>query len=165
MKASQSSLKYGLIPFVIALAFCLANINQQAQTQSQYPAPSVHVSDFANVLDENTRNRLETLLENFKTKSKIDFYIATVENTGDSDVFEFSRRLATKWNIGARSSGGKSLLLVVSVSSRTSFTQFSRMVQPVLPDGVHGDMALRMRAPIQTGEFSEAVSLGVNHFV
>jgi len=165
MKASQSSLKYGLIPFVIALAFCLANINQQAQTQSQYPAPSVHVSDFANVLDENTRNRLETLLENFKTKSKIDFFIATVENTGDSDVFEFSRRLATKWNIGARSSGDKSLLLVVSVSSRTSFTQFSRMVQPVLPDGVLGDMALRMRAPIQTGEFSEAVSLGVNHFV
>ena len=165
MKASQSSLRYGLIPIFIAVAFCLANINQHAQTQSQYPAPSVHVSDFANVLDENTRNRLETLLENFKTKSKIDFYIATVENTGDTDVFEFSRGLATKWNIGARSSGSKSLLLVVSVSSRTSFTQFSRMVQPVLPEGVLGDMAQRMKAPIDTGEFSEALSLGVNHFV
>ena len=165
MKASQSSLRYGLILIFIALAFCLANINQHAQTQSPYPAPSVHVSDFANVLDENTRNRLETLLENFKTKSKIDFYIATVENTGDTDVFEFSRRLATKWNIGARSSGSKSLLLVVSVSSRTSFTQFSRMVQPVLPDAVLGDMAQRMKAPMDTGEFSEAVSLGVNHFV
>jgi len=165
MKASQSSLRHALIAIFIALAFCLANIKQHAQTQAQYPAPNVYVSDFANVLDENTRNRLETLLENFKTKSKIDFYIATVENTGDTDVFEFSRRLATKWNIGARSSGGKSLLLVVSVSSRTSFTQFSRMVQPVLPDGVLGEMAQRMRAPIETGEFSEAVSLGVNHFV
>lgn len=165
MKASQSSLRYGLIPIFIALAFCLANINQHAQTQSQYPAPSVHVSDFANVLDENTRNRLETLLENLKTKSKIDFYIATVENTGGTDVFEFSRGLATKWDIGARSSGSKSLLLVVSVSSRTSFTQFSRLVQPVLPEGVLGDMAQRMKALIDTGEFSEAVSLGVNHFV
>src|SRR4029453_11068789 len=156
MKASQSSLRYGLIPIFIALAFCLANITQHPQTKSQYPAPSVHVSDFANVLDENTRNRLETLLENFKTKSQIDFYIATVENTGDTDVFEFSRRLATQWNIGARSSGSKSLLLVVAVSSRTSFTQFSRTVQPVLPDGVLGDMAQRMKAPIGTGEFSEA---------
>jgi uncharacterized membrane protein YgcG/tetratricopeptide (TPR) repeat protein len=165
MKASQLSLRHGLILIFIALAFCLANINQHAQTQSQYPAPSVHVSDFANVLDENTRNRLETLLQNLKTQSKIDFYIATVENTGDTDVFEFSRRLATQWNIGARSSASKSLLLVVSVSARTSFTQFSRTVQPVLPDGVLGDMAQRMKAPIGTGEFSEAVSLGVNHFV
>ena len=165
MKASQSFLRYGLILTFIALMFCLANINQHAQIQSQYPTPSGHVSDFANVLDENTRSRLETILENFKTKSKIDFYIATVENTGDTDVFEFSRRLATKWNIGSRSSGSKSLLLVVAVSSRTSFTQFSRMVQPVLPDGVLGEMAQRMKAPIETGEFSEAVSLGVNHFV
>src|SRR5512145_3321986 len=102
MKTSQTSRRYGLIAIFIALAFCFTNINQHAQTQSQYPTPSAHISDFANVLDENTRNRLETVLSNFKWKSKIDFYVATVENTGDIDIFDFSRRLATKWDLGAR---------------------------------------------------------------
>ena len=165
MKASQSSRRYGLIAIFMALAICLADTNQFAKTQSQYPSPSVHVSDFANVLDENTRNRLETLLSNFKTKSKIDFYIATVENTGDAEIYDFSLRLATQWNIGARASRSKSLLLVVVVASRSSLTQFSRVVQPDLPEGVLGEMAQRMKGPIGTGEFSEAVTLGVNLFV
>lgn len=117
------------------------------------------------MLDENTRTRLETLLQNFKAKSKIDFYVATVQSTGDADIFDFSRQLATQWNIGARTSSSKSLLLVVAVSSRTSFTQFSRLVQPELPDGVLGEMAQRMKVPIGTGEFNEALSVGIDLFV
>jgi uncharacterized protein len=139
--------------------------NQQAQTQSKYPSPNVHISDFASVLDENTRTRLETLLQNFKAKSKIDFYVATVQSTGDADIFDFSRQLATQWNIGARTTGTKSLLMVVDVASRSSFTQFSRLVQPELPDGVLGEMAQRMKAPIGTGEFNEALSVGLDLFV
>ena len=165
MTGSPSSPRHGLTAIFIMLVLCLASVNQQAQTQSKYPTPTVHINDFANVLDENTRTRLETLLQNFKARSKIDFYVATVENTGDADIFDFSRQLATQWNLGARTSGSKSLLMVVAVASRTSFTQFSRMVQPELPDGVLGEMVQRMKVPIGTGEFNEALSVGVDLFV
>ena len=165
MTGSQSSLRYSLVAIFVGLSFCLTGVNQQAQTQSKYPSPSVHISDFASVLDENTRNRLETLLQNFKAKSKIDFYVATVQSTGDADIFDFSRQLATQWNIGARTTGSKSLLLVIDVGSRSSFTQFSRLIQPDLPDGVLGEMAQRMKAPIGTGEFNEALSVGIDLFV
>lgn len=165
MTGSQSSLRYSLVAIFVALSFCLTSANQQAQTQSKYPSPTVHISDFASVLDENTRTRLETLLQNFKAKSKIDFYVATVQSTGDADIFDFSRQLATQWNIGARTTGSKSLLMVVDVASRSSFTQFSRLVQPELPDGILGEMAQRMKAPIGTGEFNEALSVGIDHFI
>src|SRR6476659_9374977 len=98
MTGSQSSLRYSLVAIFVGLSFCLTSVNQQAQTQSKYPSPTVHISDFASVLDENTRIRLETLLQNFKAKSKIDFYVATVQSTGDADIFDFSRQLATQWN-------------------------------------------------------------------
>ena len=165
MTGSQSSLRYSLVAIFVGLSFCLTSVNQQAQTQSKYPSPTVHISDFASVLDENTRTRLETLLQNFKAKSKIDFYVATVQSTGDADIFDFSRQLATQWNIGARTTGSKSLLLVIDVASRSSFTQFSRLVQPELPDGVLGEMAQRMKTPIGTGEFNEALSVGIDLFV
>lgn len=163
MKASHASLRFFLIAILVAGALGLANINQSAQTQ--YPAPTAHVNDFANVLDANTRERLETVLQNLKAKSKIYFYIATVENTGNEEVADFSQRLAVQWNIGARASGRKSLLLVVSVSSKTSFTRFSRMVQPDLPEGILGELAQRMKIPIGQGQFAEALDGGVYHFV
>src|SRR4030095_5782267 len=109
MKATHTSLRYCLLTLLTAGAFCVANINQRAQTQTQLPSPTAHINDFANVIDSKTRERLETVLQKFQALSKIDFYVATVENTGDVDIFDFSRHLAGQWKVGARSSTNKSL--------------------------------------------------------
>ena len=91
--------------------------------------------------------------------------MAAVDSTGDRDIFDYSHQLSTEWNIGSRNSGNKSLLLVISVASKTSFTQFSRMMQSSLPDGVLGEMSQRMRSPLTAGRFSEALDTGVQVFV
>ena len=57
------------------------------------------------------------------------------------------------------------LLLVISVGSKTSFTQFSKLAQADLPEGVLGEMSQRMRTPLSAGRFSEAVDEGVLVFV
>jgi len=148
-----------------AALFLLLGVNQLAQTTQQMPAPTGHVNDFAGVVDEKTRQRLENILANVKLKTGIEFDIAMVETTAGQDIFDFSRLLAKDWNIGARTSPRKSLLLVVSVKEKTSFTQFSKSVQSDLPEGVLGDMGQRMRALVEAGSFSEALNAGVQHFV
>jgi hypothetical protein len=145
--------------------FLLAGTRLQAQSNVQLPSANGHVNDFAGVVDVQTKSRLESLLQNLKEKTKIDFYVAAVDTTGDRDIFDYSHQLSTEWNIGARNSGNKSLLLVISVASKTSFTQFSRMMQSSLPDGVLGEMAQRMRSPLTAGRFSEALDTGVQVFV
>lgn len=148
-----------------ATLFLSLGVNQLAQTTQQMPAPTGHVNDFAVVIDEKTRQRLENILANVKVKTGIEFDIVTVETTAGQDIFDFSRLLAKDWNIGARTSSGKSLLLVVAVKEKTSFTQFSKSVQNDLPEGVLGDMGQRMRALVEAGSFSEALNAGVQHFV
>ena len=143
--------------------FLLISVNPLAQS-SKLPAPASYVSDFAGVIDAPTKSRLETLLQNLKDKSKIDLYVATVEGTGEQEISVFSQRLARDWNIGAKTSRGKSLLLVISTASKSSFTQFSRTVQMQLPDGVLGEMAYRMQAPLSDGRFAEAIDNGVHVF-
>ncbi len=152
-----------LTTFVMCGAFLLLNVNPLAQTK--LAAPTGHVNDFASVLDAKTKDRLESLLENLKQRSQIEFYIATVESTGTKDIFDFSRELAREWNIGNRTSANKSLLLVISTGDKTSFTQFSRSVQADLPEGVLGEMSQRMRSPLGAGNYSEAVDDGLDHFV
>ena len=120
---------YRIFLYLFALSvFLLVDTHIQAQSNVQLPSANGHVNDFAGVLDAQTKSRLESLLQNLKEKTKIDFYVAAVDTTGDRDIFDYSHQLSTEWNIGARNSGNKSLLLVISVASKTSFTQFSRMM-------------------------------------
>jgi len=150
---------------IIAAILALLNVSQFAQTQSQLPRPTQHISDFAQVLEAGTRDRLETVLQNLKAKSKVDFYVAVVEGTGSQDLADYAGELASQWKLGAITSTNKSLLLVISVATKSSFTRFSRLVQRDLPDGVLGDMAQRMRSPLGAGDFSLALDDGVRFFV
>jgi uncharacterized membrane protein YgcG/tetratricopeptide (TPR) repeat protein len=157
-------LKWTLLLSCCAALVLLPGMHQLAQTQNQRPARTGRVNDLAGVVDEETRQQLETILENVKQKTGIEFAIATVDSTGGKDIFDFSRELAVDWNVGARSSK-KSLLLVLAVKEKTSFTQFSRSVQGELPEGVLGEISQRIRTHVEAGQISEGLSAGVRHFV
>jgi tetratricopeptide (TPR) repeat protein len=154
-----------LLIIVGTALFCLADVSQFAQTISQTHSRTGYVSDFADVIDENTRGQLSTILENLKQKTGIEFAIVTVESTSGQDIFDFSRNLAQQWNVGARTSRKKSLLLVLSVQDKTWLTQFSKSVQADLPEGILGEVTLRMQAPVQAGNFNDALTSGIRHFV
>lgn len=143
--------------------FLLISANPFAQS-NKLPAPSSHVSDFAGVIDADTKTRLDNLLKGVKDKSKIDLYVAVVDSTGAQEISAFSQQLARDWNIGAKTSRDKSLLLVVSAGSKSSFTQFTRSVQADLPDGVLGEMSYRMSGPLNDGRIAEAVDSGIHVF-
>ncbi|HLE62913.1 MAG TPA: TPM domain-containing protein [Pyrinomonadaceae bacterium] len=158
-------LQLTLVLLAATLFFVAVEQNPSAQTRPKFPAPVSRVNDLAGALDEETKQRLENILENLKQRKKIEFYLALVEGTAGRDIFDFSRQLAHDWDIGARTTIKKSLLLVMSVNEKVAFTQFSRSVQSELPDGVLGEMSQRMRAPLAAGRISDAVNSGVGHFV
>ena len=117
-------LKWPLFVIGIVALFSTFAISQFAQTTSQ--SRTGYVNDFAAVLDEPTRNELTTLLENLKQKTGIELAVVTVDSTGGQSIDDYSLKLAREWNFGALSSSRKSLLMVVSVSDRSSFIRYSR---------------------------------------
>ena len=144
--------------------FLLFSVNPLAQS-TKLPAPATYVSDFAGVIDAQTKSRLDNLLPKLKEKSKIELYVAIVDTTGEQQISQFTQQLARDWNIGVKTSRTKTLLLVVSVASKSSFTQFSRAAQLALPEGVLGEMSYRMQGLLGDGRFTEAVDSGVHVFV
>jgi len=152
---------------VLALAFSLSLsviVTPLAQTQSKLPARTGHVNDLAGVVDEAAKQKLENILANLQQRTGINLTVVAVRTTGGRDIFDFSRELASDWNIGARASG-KSLLLVLSVEEKTFFTQFSKLVQTDLPEGALGDMSEQMRRAISSGHIADALPIGVQKFV
>ena len=156
--------RYLLTAVLAGGLFLLIHANPLAQS-NQLPAPKTHINDVAGVVDAKTRARLENVLERLKEKSKIELYVAVVDSTDGVQVSDYSQRLAREWNIGSKTTRGKSLLLVVSAASKTSFTQYTRAVQSELPDGVLGEMSYRMNGPLSEGRFAEAVEVGVYAFI
>lgn len=143
--------------------FLLVSANPFAQSP-KLPTPASHVSDFAGVLDADTKERVENLLNGLKDKTNVELYVAIVDSTGAQEISAFSQQLARDWNIGAKTSRSKTLLLVISAASKQSFTQFSRAAQAELPDGVLGEMSYRMSKALTDGRFAEAVDSGVYVF-
>jgi uncharacterized membrane protein YgcG/tetratricopeptide (TPR) repeat protein len=157
-----------LLMMALALAFIGLSqfaVSSRAQDKAALPARSGYVNDFARVLDDTTRQRLEVVLGNLQQRSGIEFGVATIQTTGTRDIFDVSRDLANEWNLGARNGKKKSLLLVIAVDEKTAFTQFSRSVQPDLPEGVLGELSQVMRGPLTSGRFSQGLNDGVNHFI
>lgn len=165
MKLPSQRITNWILIFCCSLALFLSlGISQLAQSQ-KLPLPTSHVNDFAGVLNEATRQQLENILANLKLKTGIEFDIATVQSTGGLKISDFSLQLARDWQVGAFASTKKSLLLVLAVDEKASFTRFSKPVQTDLPEGVLGEVGQRMRALIDAGQFGEGLSAGVQHFV
>ena len=144
--------------------FLLICVNPLAQTQ-KLPAPASFVSDYAGTIDAQTKSRLEGVLQKLKERTKIELYVAVVDTTGGQDISVFSLQLARDWKIGAQTTPRKSLLLVVSSGTKTSFTQSSKVARASLPEGVLGEMSYRMQTPLNEGRVSEAIDSGVHVFV
>ncbi len=158
-------LKLALALSITSCLFLSALVVRSTRAQTKLPAPTSHVSDNAEVIGPAAGQQLENILSNLQLRSGINFTVVTIKTTGGRDIYDFSHELAGDWNIGARNSPSKSLLLVVSVEEKILFTQFSKQVANQLPEGALGEMSQRLRGRINSGRVGEALIEGVQQFV
>lgn len=147
-----------------AIGFILQSVTTPV-AQTPVPARTSHVNDFAGVVDEATRTRLDNVLGNLERRTGIQLDIATFQSTSGVDIAEFARKLAQDWDIGARNTRKKSLLLVVSVDEKAAVTRFSRTVQSDLPEGAVAEMAQRTRALVSSDRFNTGLNEAIDHFL
>jgi tetratricopeptide (TPR) repeat protein len=153
---------------VLAVTFNLfssAIVTTRAQEQARPDKPVTHLSDTAGAISDQAKQQLENILANLDQRAGINFTVVTVKTTGGRDILDFSRELARDWDIGSRTTTGKSLLLVLSVDERMFITQFSRRMQRDLPEGALGDMNMQIRNPLAVGDVSAALLSGVRNLV
>lgn len=162
---NRQSLKVILVLVVTAGLFFSTLVTSHTQGQSKLPPPTSHVNDNAEAVSAPAKQQLENLLTNLQIRSEINFTIVTVKTTGGRDIYDYSLELARDWDIGSRTSKGKSLLLVISVEENLFFTQFSKFAAKELPEGALGEMGQRLRGRINSARIAEALLEGVQQFI
>ncbi len=130
------------------------------------PSQIGYVNDYANILDDTTRNSLERTLNELKQRSEIEFAVVTLDTTGEHLTFDYSLALARGWGVGPRDTNvGGGLLLLIAVRDRRWHIQVSRNLESDLPDDIAAELGGRMTAPFQQGKYNEAITACVQSTV
>lgn len=144
----RNNLKAASVILFLACAISLSIIGAQAETaQSPLPKPTGYVNDYANVIDADTKNRLETVLDNLKKRVDIEFAVVTVKTTGDTDIFPYSLAVARGWGIGDPNSESNGILFLVAIDDHKYITQVSRHLEGDLPDSLTGQIQRERLVP------------------
>lgn len=168
MKRRVSGLLTAWLALVCVLA-CASHVHAQtprAYSQSPLPAPTGYVNDYANVIDADTKSKMETMLQALAHQSDpIEFAVVTVPTTGDTDIFDYSLSVARGWQIGSSEGEKNGLLLLVAINDRKWRVQVSRHLEGDLPDGLTGEIGRRMAEPFRAGDYSKGLMDAVQTFI
>ncbi|HEX6126641.1 MAG TPA: TPM domain-containing protein [Pyrinomonadaceae bacterium] len=153
--------------FTASLVVCLGALSAIAQDSTSWsqnvsplPSPTGMVNDYAGVIDEATKQQLETRLRDFKTKTEppIELAVAVVRTTGDRPIFDYSLAVARGWGIGAKQDDNPSALLFVAIDDRKYFTQVSRDLEDELPDALVGSLQRQYLVPeFRQGNYGKGI--------
>jgi uncharacterized protein len=159
-----AQMKFSLRSFQLLLAILSCAILAFALAQQKkFPTYSGHVNDFANVLDQQTKAKLELWLTNFENMTGTQIAVVTVASLEGRPIEEYANALYRAWGIGAKTGEhkDKGALLLVAVQDRRTRLEVGYGLEGDLPDGLAGEIIRRMRLDLQRGQYSEAMTTGV----
>src|ERR1051325_4171542 len=154
--------------FCMAVAVALWAVSPAAaqQDQSPLPAPTGYVNDYAKVIDDATKSRMESALTNLDRQHQIQFAVVTVDTTNGREIFDYSLGVARGWGIGAKDVQKSSLLLLVSIKDRKYYTQVSRHLEGDLPDGLVGQIQRERLVPaFRAGDYARGLSETIDEYI
>lgn len=161
---------------VLLFLFVLTSAARSANAQdapfsideSPLPEPTSPVMDYAGVMDEETRLRIEKKIIEFRDSSNpsVEMAVAVVRTTGDRSIFEYSLAVARGWGIGSRDDDNPGLLLFVAIDDRKYFTQVSYDLEDELPDGLVGSIQRQNLVPeFKAGNYGKGIEDTIDAYI
>lgn len=125
------------------------------------PRPDGYVNDFAGILDEATRARLEQRLKEVEAASSSEIAVATVKSLEGMSVEEYATRLFKEWGVGQEKTDN-GVLVLVAPDEREMRIEVGYGLEGVLPDGLAGQIRDEQFLPrFRDDDYAGGISAGV----
>lgn len=133
-----------------------------AGAQTPVPAPDGPVNDFANILDDAAEARVRVVIEAVERDTTSEIAVATVPSLGGASVEEVATRYFNTWGVGQKSLNN-GVLLLVAPNEREVRIEVGYGLEPILPDGLAGDVVRREVLPkFKDGDYPGGISAAVD---
>ena len=120
--------------------------------------PQGYVSDFAGILSDLTKNKLDAICEEVDHKAQAQIAIVTVKSLEGEPIEQYSVELAEQWGIGPKGKDRGIMILVAPNEHRDRF-EVGYGLEPILPDGKVGGFSREAVPLLRQGDYDAAVLL------
>jgi uncharacterized protein len=127
--------------------------------------PVARVNDFASILSEEAKRKLENILYDYEMKTQNQLVVVTIPSLDGEDLETFSIKLAEKWKIGKKGKNNGVLLLVV-MKERKIRIEVGYGLEDRLTDAVASGIIRNYIAPyFRTGDYEGGIFTGVKKII
>ncbi len=129
---------FGILGFLLIAA--------SLQAAENVPRPTGAVNDFAGVIPDQYKTRMENLAREVLEKTETAIVVVTVKSIGESSAEEYVNNLYQSWGIGKKGVD-KGVLILVAVTERKFRIETGYGVEGILPDGLVGEIRDKYAVP------------------
>ncbi|HEY1583889.1 MAG TPA: TPM domain-containing protein [Chthoniobacterales bacterium] len=147
----------------LATVFLFLAIAGQVAAEKIPAKPAGYFNDYANVVDRQTALQLNEKLAQFERETSTQLLVAVYQTMeSDSDVADYTQRVAQTWGVGQKGHNNGAVLFVF-VHNHQMFIQTGYGLEGALPDATCFDITHNVVAPhFKQNDYAGGLEAGVN---
>jgi len=139
----------------VALALS-ASAGWAVDWKTRYPKPEGYVSDFAHVIDDASRSRLEAYAASVEQSTGAQMAFVTIPSLEGEPIEDVANTIFRAWGVGQKGKN-EGIMLLLSIGDHRSRLEVGYGLEPILPDGLDGDILREMRPALRQNDFGDAM--------
>ena len=144
--------KYKYLVLIILLSSFVSSLSFAG-----YPTPRGWVNDFANVISQEYRSKIDALAQEIKEKTGVEFAVVTVGSLDGESIESYAANLFRKWGIGEKSKDN-GILLIMAVTDRKVRIEVGYDLEGAITDGTSGEILDNYGVPfLSKGEYGKGL--------
>jgi uncharacterized protein len=124
--------------------------------KARYPKPEGYVSDFAHAIDPSTKSQLETYAASVEQATGAQMALVTIPSLEGEPIEDVANSIFRAWGVGQKGKN-EGILLLLSLGDHKSRLEVGYGLEPILPDGLAGDILREMRPALRQNDVGDAM--------
>jgi uncharacterized protein len=126
----------------------------------QTPTSSMYVQDYANVLSNDAKYKINTLGASLQKKTKAQIVVVTIKALEGTPVEEYSLGILRQWGVGDKSLNN-GVVMLIAVEDKKSRIEVGYGLEGALPDAKTGQLQDEYMLPyFKNGEYESGILNG-----
>ena len=125
------------------------------------PKPTGYVNDYAQVIDQGSRQSIEQLCQELESKTGAQLAIVTLSSLQGEPVEDYAVKLFQQWGIGKKEKSN-GLLLLIAIQERRSRIEVGYGLEPVITDGYAGEVLRTLRPYFRANQYGPGLYAAAN---
>jgi uncharacterized protein len=118
--------------------------------------PQGYVSDFANVLDPQSRARLEAYCGQVEQVTGAQMALVTIKSLDGEPIEDVTNSLFRQWGVGKKGKD-EGIMFLLAVQDHRDRIEVGYGLEPILPDGFDGSILRGIQPLLRQGAYGPAV--------